>query len=118
VLRWQEGPLTGGPDPGGEGRLPGSLVDQLPPPPQLPRRLVQPTEEISDHGRRPRVVEPELELGHHAEVPAAAAKPPEEVGVLGLARMKGFALRVDQLEPLDVVTGKSEPPGQPAHPAS
>src|SRR6185437_16360982 len=60
-------------------------------------------------------MEAELELGYHPEVPAAAAKTPEQVRVLRFARAQDLAISGYDLEAGDVVACQSNPPGKPAH---
>ena len=50
-------------------------------------------------------MQPELEFGDDAEVAAAAAQSPIEIGVLRLARLDDVAIRRHHLERHDVVTG-------------
>jgi hypothetical protein len=62
-------------------------------------------------------VQGELELGDHAEVPAATTQPPEQVVVLGLAGLQPLTLGGDQLEAGDVVAGQPVAPcSQPIPP--
>jgi hypothetical protein len=63
-------------------------------------------------------VQAKLELGDHAEVPAAAAQSPIQLGVLLLADVQDLAVGGDQLEAGDVVAGQPVAAGQPAHPAA
>ena len=69
----------------------------------LGRLLDRPEDRPGEHHRAHRV-EAKLELGDDAEVAAAAANPPEEIGVLGRACLHELALRRDQVhgqEPVD-----------------
>jgi hypothetical protein len=63
-------------------------------------------------------VQPELELGHDAEVPAAPAQAPEQLPILGLTGAHHGSLGRDELEGTDVVAREPVLPGQPAHPAT
>jgi hypothetical protein len=63
-------------------------------------------------------VKPEIGMRDHAEVPAASAKPPEQLGVLVLARADDLAGRGDQLGGKQVVAGEPVLGGQVADPAS
>lgn len=63
-------------------------------------------------------MEPELELGHDAEVAAAPTQTPVEVRVLGLARADHAAVGKDHLERGNVVAGEAVLSGEPAHPAA
>ena len=63
-------------------------------------------------------VQPELELGHDAEVAAAAAQAPEQLRVAGLVDTQPLALGRDQLVRRDVVARQPEPAREPAHPAA
>lgn len=60
----------------------------------------------------------ELELGDHAEAPAASADRPEQVPVLGLAQAPDLAVRGDDLGGHEVVDAQAVLPGQPAHPTT
>ena len=64
------------------------------------------------------VVQPELELGHHAEVPAAAAQPPEQLGVLVRRGAHDVAARGHDLARDQVVAGQAVLAGEPAHAAT
>jgi hypothetical protein len=83
-----------------------------------PQRVLRRIEQVNHQRRRPDLVEGELELGHHPEVPAAAAQPPEQLRVLPFAGRQQLAVRAHQLQADDVVTGQPVPPGQPAHAAA
>jgi hypothetical protein len=63
-------------------------------------------------------VEPELELGDDAEVPAAAPQRPEEVVVLRLAGTKRAAVRGHDLGRHEVVAGETDAAGEIADPAT
>ncbi len=73
--------------------------------------------ELGAHGVRAGHVQLELELGHHAEVAATAAQPPEQLGVLVRRCTHDLATRGDQLERDHVVAGQPvlsrEPPMAP-----
>ena len=69
-------------------------------------------EEVGDQRLRADRVQPELELGHDPEVAAASAQPPEQVGVLGLARADHVAVRGDHLERDDVVARRGRAGGR------
>ena len=68
--------------------------------------------------QRPEGVQIELELRDDAEVAAAAAQPPQQVGVLGLARVDEPAVRGDDVGRREVVAGESELPHRPADAAT
>jgi hypothetical protein len=72
-LRRQKRHRTAGAGPGGQGRLPRRLGEQPAPSAQRPRRVLRRVEQIDGQRRGAHLVQVELELGHHAEVPAAAA---------------------------------------------
>ena len=63
-------------------------------------------------------MEPEGELGHDPEVPAATPKCPEEVRVLGLARGQRPTVGGDDLCREKVVAGQAVPAGQVPDPAA
>jgi hypothetical protein len=63
-------------------------------------------------------VEPELGLRDDPEVAAATAKPPEQLGVLILARADDLAGRGDELGSDQVVAGEAALRGQVADPSS
>jgi hypothetical protein len=69
-------------------------------------------------GARGHRVEPELELGHDAEVAAPAAQPPEQIGLGGLVDTQPPAVGGDQLVRLHVVARQAEPAREPAHAAA
>ena len=50
----------------------------------------------------------ELEIRHHAEVAAAAAHAPEQLGILAGAGMPEFSVRADHIDRLEVVDGHAE----------
>ncbi len=60
----------------------------------------------------------ELELGHDAEVAAAAAQAPEQLGIAARVDMEPVALGGDQLVRRHVVARQPEPAREPAHPAA
>ena len=60
----------------------------------------------------------ELELGHHAEVAAAAAQAPEQLGVLALARAHRLPVGGDQVGRDQVVAGQAVLAHQPADAAA
>ena len=70
-----------------------------------------------EHDRSHRV-KPVLERGHDAEVPAAAADPPEEVGVLIPARGEELALRRHQVDREEVVDRRAVLSHEPADAAA
>ena len=74
--------------------------------------------ELGAHGARAGHVQLELELGHDAEVAAATAQPPEQLGVLLRRGAHDLAIRGDQLERDHVVAGQSVLAGEPAHAAA
>jgi hypothetical protein len=63
-------------------------------------------------------MQPELELGDHAEVAAAAAQRPVQVGMRMPAGPDHVARGRHHLERDDVVAGQPVLPGEPAHPAA
>ena len=63
-------------------------------------------------------MELELELRHDAEVAASAAQPPEQVGVLGLARVDEPAVGGDDVGADEVVAGEAVLAHQPADAAA
>ncbi len=63
-------------------------------------------------------MELELELGDDAEVPAAAAQPPVELGVLALARVDEPTVGGDDVGADEVVAREPVLPHQPADPAA
>jgi len=63
-------------------------------------------------------VEPELGLGDDAEVAAPSAKPPEQLGVLIVARAHDLPARADHLRGDQVVAGESILGGQVTDPAT
>ena len=63
-------------------------------------------------------VQPELELGHDAEVAAAAAQAPEQLGLAGIVDADPLARGRDQLERLHVVARQPVLAGEPAHAAA
>jgi hypothetical protein len=117
-LRRQERPGAGDADPGGEGRLRWRLRDELAPALEHPGRVLQRVEQVNDERRGPHLVEGELELGHHPEVPATPTQPPVQVRVLRLADVQELAVGGHDLEPGDVVAGQPVASRQPAHPAA
>jgi hypothetical protein len=60
-------------------------------------------------------VQPELELGDHPEVAAAATQTPEQVRTLGGGGAHDLTFGGHQRVGLDVVAGQPELPGEPAH---
>ena len=68
--------------------------------------------------RGPERMEVELELRDDAEVAAAAAQPPEQVGVVGLARVDEPAVRRDHVGRREVVAREAELPHRPADAAA
>jgi hypothetical protein len=64
---------------------------------------------------RPHLVQAELELGDHAEVAAAAADRPEQVGILVRRGPLDPPVGGDQLGRGEVVDGQPGLAGQPAH---
>ncbi len=68
-----------------ERGLPGRLGQHVPPPAKRWLRLIEREREFGDERLGPHGMQPELELGDHAEVPAATAQAPEQVLVFGLA---------------------------------
>jgi hypothetical protein len=67
---------------------------------------------------RPERVKLELELRHHAEVAAAAAQGPEQVGILVVARTHEFAFGGDELDRADAVTREPVLAHDPANSAT
>ena len=67
---------------------------------------------------RPESMELELELRDDAEIAAAAAQPPEQLGVLGLARMDEPAVGGDDIRGGEVVAGEAEFPHRPTDAAA
>lgn len=85
---------------------------------QQPRRFGhRPDDRAGQHHRAERM-EPELELGDDAEVPAAAAHAPEEVRVLVLARLDPAPVGGDQVHREQLVDGEPVLAHQPADPAA
>ena len=103
---------------GGEGGLSRRGRVEVPPSGQDAGRAVDREVELDTEGPRADGVQPELELGHDPEVPAAAPQPPVELGVLVLGRADHLAVGGDHLEGHDVVAGQAVLPRQPAHAAS
>ena len=64
------------------------------------------------------VVQPELELGHHAEVPATATQPPEQFGILFRRGMDDVATRGHHLARGRVVARQAVLAGEPTHAAA
>ena len=91
---------------------------QVPPAGQRRRRAGRGEVELDAQRLGAGVREPELELGDHAEVPAPAAQPPEQLGVLLGRGADDLAGRRDHLERHHVVAGQAVLAGQPAHPAA
>ena len=70
------------------------------------------------HHLRPDRVEPQLDRGHDAEVAAAAAQRPEQLGVLVGGRADRLAAGGDQLDGEDVVDGQAVLALEPARAAA
>jgi hypothetical protein len=63
-------------------------------------------------------VQPELELGHDAEVAAAAAQAPEQLRVARSVDLQPLAVGGHQLVGGNVVAREPQLPREPAHPAA
>ena len=63
---------------------------------------------------RPERLEPELERGRDPEVPAGATQAPEELGLLGLARVNEATIGGDEVDGDQIVDRQPEVPLQPA----
>ena len=68
--------------------------------------------------QRAKFAQLELERGHDPEVRAGAPDPPEELGLLRLARPHRAAVRRDELDRAKVVDRQAEVPLEAAHPAA
>ena len=104
--------------PGGEGGRARRRRVQVAPAAQHRRRLLDRVEELDDVGPAGDRLQPELELGHHAEVAAAAAQSPEQLRVAGLVDAEPLALGGDQLVRRHVVARQPDPAREPAHAAA
>ncbi len=95
----------------------GRLVDEGAVALQDRRGIVEVVEQRAAHDVTD-LVEPELEAGDDAEVAAAAAQRPEQVGVLGLAGGDGPPVGEDDVGREQVVAGEPVLPAQPADAAA
>ena len=82
------------------------------------RRRVDRVDDEAGEDLRPELVQLELEAGHHAEVAAAAADRPEEIGVLGGAGAAQAAVGGDDVGGEQVVDGHAELAADPAEAAA
>jgi hypothetical protein len=105
-------------DPRGEGRRERRGRVEVPPAAQHRRGVLDREEELDDVRPAGDRVQPELELGHDPEVAAAAAQPPEQLGVVGLVNVVPVAFGRDQLVRRHVVARQAVPAREPAHPAA
>ena len=86
-----------------------------------PQRVAAAIERMHHHARVHRErerVQPEREAGDHAEVAAAAAQPPQQLGLLVLIDLHYRSVGGDQLGDDQVVAGQSVGAGEPSHPAA
>jgi hypothetical protein len=86
--------------------------------PQRLASLLLPPEQQPELHDRLDLVQPELELGDHPEVPAPAPDRPEQVGVLVLRRAQDPPVSDDDLGRDEVVDRQAGLPGQPPHAAA
>ena len=83
----------------------------------------RPTARSATSADQPRItgpsgVQPELELGHDAEVAARAPHPPEEIGVLVLARLDQLAVGGDDIDGEQLIDRQAPLAHQPADAAA
>ena len=84
-------------------------------------QLLGPLDRMGDRAVRDRTLEGmqlELERRHDPEVRAGPAHPPEELGILVLARPHDLAVRGHELDRTEAVDRQAELALQPAHPAA
>ena len=93
------------PEDGGAGDLVGRAVERVAEAGEHLARLLHGVVDLSLVEGRPMRMRRVLERGHDAEVPAAAPKGPEEVGVLVLARAEVAPVGGDELAGDEVVDG-------------
>ena len=96
----------------------GSVGEQVAPAAHRLRGFGRREGELDDEGMAGDRVQAERELGHDAEVAAAAAQPPVQVGVLVGGGADGLAVGGDERVGLDVVAGQPGLAGEPAHAAA